>query len=77
MTRRTKGKSGGSAANIDEVRAMAAKLGLRLAGEKLDARLPQARCTPAEKKKAEELAAAAGISLSEHIRRRAVTSDDS
>ncbi len=54
---------------------MAAKLGLRLAGEKLEARLPQARCTPEELAKAKELAKAAGISLSEHIRRRAVASD--
>ncbi len=54
---------------------MAAKLGLRIAGEKLEARLPQARCTPEELAKAKELAKAAGISLSEHIRRRATTSD--
>jgi hypothetical protein len=74
MPRRTK-KGGRAAADIEEVRAMAARLGLRLAGEKLDARLPQARCTPEELAKAKGLAAAAGISLSEHIRRRAVTSD--
>ncbi len=71
MTRRTRKTD----ATVDEVRAMAAKLGLRIAGEKLEARLPQARCTPEELAKAKELAKAAGISLSEHIRRRATTSD--
>jgi len=55
---------------------MAAKLGLRLAGEKLDARFPQVRCTKEDLAKAKELADAAGVSLSEHIRRRAVTSDE-
>ncbi|HXJ27382.1 MAG TPA: hypothetical protein VNH17_16835 [Streptosporangiaceae bacterium] len=61
------------AAEIDDVRSRAARLGLRLAGDKLDAILPATRCTKAEREKAEELAAAAGISLSEHIRRRAIT----
>jgi hypothetical protein len=60
------------AAEINDVRERAARLGLRLTGEKLNARLPQARCTEQEKKKAIDLAKAAGISLSEHIRRRAI-----
>ncbi len=63
------------AAQINDIREQAAKLGLRLAGERLNARLPQVRCTQQELAKAQQLAAAAGISLSEHIRRRAVTSD--
>ena len=60
------------ASQIDELRAQAARLGVRLAGEgNLTATLPATRCTPDERERAEEMATAAGISLTEHIRRRA------
>lgn len=59
-------------AEIAELRARAAQVGIRFAGEILTARLPQARCTPEERERAQEMADAAGISLSEHIRRRVV-----
>lgn len=78
MTRRTRRKQTGKqtadeqlTAEITELRARAQQLGLRLAGEKLEARLPQARCTEPEKARAQQMADEAGISLTEHIRRRA------
>jgi hypothetical protein len=62
-------------ARLKKLRHEAAALGLRLAREELDATLPAVRCTKAERKRAEQLARASGITLSEHIRRRAITSD--
>lgn len=62
-------------AEIAEVKARAAQLGIRMAGERLTAWFPQARCTPEEREHAQRLADAEGISLSELIRRRVVAAD--
>ena len=61
---------------VRKLRAEAAQLGIRLAGETLDATLPAVRCTKAERKRAEDLARASGLSLTEHIRRRATSTSD-
>jgi hypothetical protein len=71
MTRRPKKTA--VEAQIAAVRAEADALGLRLSGETWDSSLPAVRCSKANRAKAEELAAAAGIKLTEHIRRRAIT----
>lgn len=59
-------------AEIAELRARAAALGIRFAGERLTSFLPQARCTPEERERAQKFADDQGISLSEHVRRRAI-----
>lgn len=59
-------------AEIAALRVRAARVGIHFHGERLTAWLPQARCTPEERQRAQEMADAAGISLSEHVRRRAV-----
>ena len=56
-----------------QLEAAAAAAGLRVARPFLTATLPAARCTPAERERAQQLAAEAGISLTEHIRRRSQT----
>ena len=56
--------------------AAAAAAGLRVARPFLTSTLPRVRCTPEERKRAEELAKAAGVSLAEHIRTRATTPND-
>jgi hypothetical protein len=55
-----------------ELEAAAASAGLRVARPFLTSTLPRVRCTPEERERAEQLAVAAGISLAEHIRRRAI-----
>lgn len=61
------------AAEIQELRARAAQVGIPFSGdEKLTSSFPQARCTPEERERAQQLADEAGISLSEHIRRAAI-----
>jgi len=60
---------------IAEVTARAHQLGIRLASERLTSWFPQARCTPEERERALKIAEAAGISLSELIRRRVVAAD--
>ena len=75
-TRRTPRRLGASIdVEIAEVKARAAQLGIRLSGERLTAWFPQARCTPEERERAQQLANAEGISLSELIRRRVVAAD--
>ena len=69
--RRRRAPSDPLPAEIEEVKARAAMVGLRFAGEKLTAWLPQSRCTPEERDRAQRMADEAGISLSEHTRRRA------
>jgi hypothetical protein len=54
------------------LRIRAARVGIHFEGDRLTAWLPQARCTPDERDRAQKLADAAGITLSEHVRRRAV-----
>jgi hypothetical protein len=63
-------------AEIAEVRARAHAVGIRLAGERLTAFLPQARCTPEQRARAQQLADEKGVSLSDHIVRRAISSED-
>ncbi|HEU0081862.1 MAG TPA: hypothetical protein VFQ87_03245 [Bradyrhizobium sp.] len=55
---------------IKVLRAEAVRLGVRIAGDPLDAAFPTTRCTQAERKRADERAAAAGLSLAEFIRRQ-------
>ena len=59
-------------AEIAALRIRAARVGIHFEGERLTSWLPQARCTPDERERAQRLADAAGITLSEHVRRRAV-----
>ena len=50
----------------------AAAVGMRLTREFSTAVLPAVRCTPAERARVEELSAARGMALAEHIRTRAI-----
>lgn len=68
-----------SKAKLAELEAAAAAAGLRVTRPLSTATLPAARCSPAERETAEQLAAARGITLAEHIRTRAtmpLTSDE-
>jgi hypothetical protein len=55
---------------IEALRREAQRLGLRLSGDPYGSSLPKVRCTVEERKRADQHAAAAGISLAEYIRRR-------
>ena len=64
---------------LAELEAAAAAAGLRLTRPLSTSNLPAVRCSPAERQTAEELAAARGLKLAEHIRTRAtmpLTSDE-
>jgi hypothetical protein len=61
---------------IAEVHARAHQAGIRIEGDLRTSFLPQARCTPDQRARAQQLADEKGISLSEHIVRRAVSRDD-
>jgi hypothetical protein len=63
--RRSRGK-------LAQLEAAAAAAGLRVTRQLSTATLPAVRCSPAERETVEQLAAARGLKLAEHIRTRAI-----